>query len=185
MSDTVLVIHGSPRKNGSSSALAKAAVEGIREGGSPVAIEEYCLHTMEIRPCSACDACRRGAQRFCVIDDDMAPLYERIERCSALVIASPIYWFSVSAQLKLFMDRLYGLNVETTGSLRGKKVGILLTYGDVDPYRSGAVNAIRTLEDAFSYTGSVIRGIVYGTGRDEGAEAGLLARAKELGRGLL
>ena len=68
------------------------------------------------------------------------------------MIASPIYWFTISAQTKLFIDRWYALESSQGSVLKGKQFGILLTYGDDDPYTSGAINAIRTFQDMFRYT---------------------------------
>jgi multimeric flavodoxin WrbA len=182
----VIAVYGSPRRNGNSAALAKKAIEAVRAAGGNV--EEFYLHGMEIKPCRACDSCRSGRSRYCVIDDDMQALYPKIETCSAILLATPVYWFSVTAQLKLFMDRWYGLNSEKTKALAGKKVGIILTYGDTDPYSSGGINAIRTLEDAFKYVKSKVVGIVYGSANDIGdaeKDAGLVARAARLGKLLL
>jgi multimeric flavodoxin WrbA len=84
------------------------------------------------------------------------------------VIASPIYWFTMSAQTKLFIDRWYALESPQGNALTGKQFGILLTYGDTDPYSSGAINAIRSFQDMFRYIGADIGGMVYGTANNEG-----------------
>lgn len=157
----VLIVHGSPRKHGYSSFLAGRAAQGVAEAGGRQ--QDVYLHWMDIKPCSACNACRKKGARFCVIGDDMAGIYPKIVSCSALLLAGPVYWFTVSAQMKLFLDRFYGLNVESTRCLSGRKVGAILSYGDTDPYRAGAVNAIQALEDMFKYTGSRMVGVVYGT----------------------
>ena len=157
----VLIVHGSPRRHGYSSFLAGRAAQGVAEAGGRH--QDLYLHGMNIEPCSACNACRKKGARFCAIKDDMAEIYPKIVNCSALLLAGPVYWFTVSAQMKLFLDRCYGLNVESTHCLRGTKVGAILSYGDTDPYRAGAVNAIRALEDMFKYTDSRLVGVVYGT----------------------
>ncbi len=59
--------------------------------------------------CTACDACLE-TERFCVFEDDMQPLYRQFIEADLVVLASPVYWWSISAQLKVFIDRLYGLN---------------------------------------------------------------------------
>jgi multimeric flavodoxin WrbA len=126
--------------------------------------------------------------RYCVIDDDMEPLYPKIRDAGALVFASPVYWFTVSAQTKLFMDRLYAFLGPDGNSLKGKRIGILLTYGDADPFVSGAVNALRTFQDAFAYVGSPIVGTVYGNAGGKGEiskNKTLLSDAYELGKRLV
>jgi multimeric flavodoxin WrbA len=185
MKGSTLIIHGSPRPNGNSSYLARVAGSEITRNGS--LIEEIVLQKMKIEPCRACESCRNKKNKYCVITDDMKGLYERIIQCKAMILASPIYWFTMSAQMKLFIDRFYGLALEENNVLKDKRIGIILTYGDVDPYRSGAVNAIRTFEDAFKYTQSKIEGIVYGTAGDIGdAEKNedLIEKAKALGKQL-
>jgi multimeric flavodoxin WrbA len=187
MSDKILIFNGSPRKRGNSNFLANKVLEGIHEGKKDTEAEIINLHTMRIEPCRACNGCRAGnrKQPYCIIKDDMAGIYEKVVHSKAIVLVSPIYWFTVTAQMKLFMDRLYGLAVEETNSLKDKPFGIVLVYGDADPYSSGAVNAIRTLEDSFKYTNSKIAGLVYGTANDIGdAEKNieLCEKAFKLGR---
>jgi len=73
----------------------------------------------------------------------MQELYPKLRETDALVIASPIYYFTVSAQTKLFIDRWYSLGEEKDSAINGKQIGIVLTYADTDPFTSGAINAIR------------------------------------------
>ena len=119
---------------------------------------------MDIAPCKGCDSCRKDIKGRCMIKDDMQQLYEKVINADALLLSSPVYWFTYSAQLKLFIDRLYAVQTERLTALKGKKIGIILAYGDVDPFSSGAANAVRSFQDAFSYTQSQITGIVCGTG---------------------
>jgi len=181
----ILVFMGSPRKKGNSALLAQEAIVGAKAGGAQV--ESFYLHGMKINPCTACDACRRKNQKDCILKDDMAPLYSKLRQAEAIVIATPVYWFTVSAQTKLFMDRCYALRDGDGYALRGKKVGIVMTYGDADPFASGAVNAFRTFQDGFHYVGAEIVGFVYGSASDPGdirADQVAMARAYELGQRL-
>jgi len=79
------------------------------------------------------------------------------------VIASPIYRFTMSAQTKLFMDRWYALGGDDGYNLAGKKFGIVLACADADPFTSGAVNALRTFQDATNCIGAELVGTVYGS----------------------
>jgi multimeric flavodoxin WrbA len=81
-----------------------------------------------------------------------------------LVIAIPMYEFSISAQTKLFINRCYALEgpQEEYGAFAGKRIGIVLTYADVDPFISAALNALRILQNALNYVGAVIVGMVFG-----------------------
>ena len=189
MGQKILIVKGSPRKNGNSAVLAGQVAAGAEAAGAEV--ESFYLHGMNVQPCDACDFCQAEADTGCVINDDMQILYPKIREAGAIVYASPIYWFTVSAQMKLFMDRCYSLGGgdEYVGShgLAGKRIGIVLTYGGADPFDSGAVNAIRTFQDIFNYVPAQIVGLVYGVGSDAGEIVGnhdLMAKAYELGRNL-
>jgi len=181
----VLVFMGSPRAKGNSSILAEQAAEGARKAGAEV--EVFRLAKMNIGPCLACNGCRKKGADGCVRKDDMKPLYAKIRGADALIIAGPVYWFSISAQVKLFMDRFYAFGAEEYRPLMGKKVGIILTYADADPFSSGAANALRSFQDAFAYVGASIKGMVYGSADKAGeirANAGLMKEAFDLGRKL-
>ena len=84
----------------------------------------------------------------------MQKLYSKLVAAEGVIYASPVYWFTVSAQMKLFMDRCYALVGPSGYALKGKKMAVALAYGDADPFRSGAVNALRTFQDAFTYVGA-------------------------------
>jgi len=169
--------------------LADQVAAGAREAGAKV--EDIYLHGLDIRPCDGCDFCQGSAEMGCAIEDDMQSLYPKIRKAQAIVYASPIYWFTVSAQLKLFMDRCYALGGGTDyvadHALAGKRIGIVLAYGGDDPFDSGAVNAIRTFQDVFNYIPAEIVGMVYGYASEAGEikrNEDLMAKAYELGRKL-
>jgi multimeric flavodoxin WrbA len=179
---TAVIVMGSPRKNGNSIALAENVAAGIEAAGGNV--KRFYLHDMDIKPCDACMACRGASSAECIIDDDMQQLYPDLRQTDALVIASPIYWYTVNAQTKLFMDRCYALGGPQGNALRGKRIGIVLTYGDSDPFNSGCVNALRSFQDAFSN----IVDMVYGSASSPGeikANHDLMARAYRLGKQLV
>lgn len=181
----VLVVMGSPRKNGNSASLAQNVIDGAKSAGATV--DSYYLHGMDIKPCDACDECQRNNNRECVIDDDMQELYLKIREADALVIASPIYFFNISAQTKLFIDRWYALGEGRSSELNGKQVGIILTYVDLDPFISGAVNALRAFQDLFDYLGDSIIDMIYGRASEAGeikANQDLMDRAYRLGQKL-
>ena len=157
----IMVVIGSPRRKGNSAALAQRVADGAKDTGAQV--ETFFLHAMDIRPCTACDACRTKLKKDCIIKDDMKRLYPKLKAADGIVIASPIYWFTISAQTKLFMDRWYALGGDDGYELAGKKFGIVLAYADADPFTSGAVNALRTFQDAFNYIGAEMVGTVYGS----------------------
>ena len=182
MGNKVLILKGSPRERGNSAALSGQVEAGAREAGWQV--ESVSLQSMDIRACDGCDLCRETGE-FCAIEDDMQSLYPKLIEADALVLASPIYWFTYSAQLKLCIDRWYGLWSAQPEFFRGKPVGIILTYGDTDLYTSGGINAIYTFETMFRFLKAPIVGMVYGSVSDPGdAEKNpeLMRAAYELGR---
>jgi multimeric flavodoxin WrbA len=157
----ILFLKGSPREKGNSSTLAEQAAAGARQAGAEV--ECFDLHKLDIHACDACDICQGVSEGECAIQDDMQMLYPRLRRAQAILVASPVYWFTVSAQTKLCIDRWYGLESPQGSELAHKKFGVILTYGDTDPYTSGAINAIRTFQDMFRYIKADLVGIVYGS----------------------
>jgi multimeric flavodoxin WrbA len=186
----VLVALGSPRKQANSTILAERAADGAREAGGEV--ESFFLHGMDIKLCDACDACKKKSDRGCHIKDDMQLLYPKIREADVLIIASPVYWLTFSSQIKVFMDRWYGLwngpdNTYQGTPFRDKRIGIILTGGGKDPWESGAVNAIRTFQDTFTYLGCPPIRTLYGAASDTGEVSGnedLLAGAFRMGRRL-
>ncbi len=182
MPKKLLILKGSPREKGNSAVLAERAAAGAAQEGWEV--ESIHLQTMDIRPCDGCDLCRENGV-YCVIEDDMQTLYPKLVEADALLLASPVYWFTYSAQLKLCIDRWYGLwNIEHD-AFRGKPIGIILTYGDTDLYTSGGINAIHTYESMFQFLEARIVGTVHGSLSDVGdaeKHPELMEAAFELGR---
>lgn len=102
MSKNILILSGSPRKGGNSDLLCDEFARGAREAGHEV--EKIRVSELNIHPCIACYHCRdHGGQ--CVFQDDMAPLLEKMIRADVLVLASPVYFYSIDAQLKAVIDR--------------------------------------------------------------------------------
>jgi multimeric flavodoxin WrbA len=182
MRKKVMIAVGSPRTRGNSSTLAAQVAAGVKAGGAQD--ETFYLHGMNIKPCTACDGCRKKTHVDCVIKDDMQILYPKLRSADAVVIASPIYWFTFSAQTKVFIDRWYGLGGDEGYALAGKKFALLLSYADADPFLSGAVNALRTFQDALRFIEAELVGMVYGSASKAGEikkNKALMKEAFELG----
>ena len=101
----ILVIVGSSQKNGNTDQLADAFVNGATEAGHEV--HKIFLGERVINGCLGCNACRFG--KPCVQKDDMIELYPLIEKCDLIVLASPLYFWTISARLKAFIERLYAI----------------------------------------------------------------------------
>lgn len=185
MSKSAAVILSSPRKGANSSSLALAMAEGFKEAGGSVEIID--LTGLDISPCLACEACQRNGGK-CVQIDGMQTIYPSIVSADVLILASPIYWFNMSAQLKTFIDRCFAVALSEAGSFSKKSLAFALAYGDSDPFTSGGVNAIRTFQDICAYTGAKWGGCVYGSAMERGVLAknkDLIAKAGELGKNLI
>jgi multimeric flavodoxin WrbA len=182
----VLVILGSPRRNGNSAALAARIARGAESVGAEV--ETLFLQDMDTSPCRGCNTCQKPDSKGCAIKDDMQGIYPRLIEADAWVIASPVYWFTMSAQTKMFMDRCYALPAYGQNPFAGKRIAIAMSYGDSDAVRSGCVNALRAFQDAFSFTRSRIVGMVYGSAMSAGEiekNEALMQEAEALGRRLV
>ena len=179
----VLVILGSPRKKGNSAILAQQISQGAISEKAEV--ETIYLHGKNIAPCKACMTCQKKGSKGCSIDDDMQEIYAKLIKADAWVIASPVYWFTMSAQTKIFMDRCFALPAYHHDPFRGKRIAVAMSYGDEDAVRSGCINALRTFQDAYRFTRSSLVGMVYGSAMDAGeirSNEKLMQDAYNLGR---
>ena len=92
---------GSPRKEGNSELLLREAVRGVEESGFPIHIFE--LNVMNIMPCQNCGGCDDTG--ICIYEDDMVLIYDAIRNADRIILASPIFFFALSAQTKAVIDR--------------------------------------------------------------------------------
>lgn len=182
----VLVLLGSPRKNGNSALLAEKIAQGAQSQGAEV--KTVFLHGLELEPCKSCYACQVPGSKGCSIDDEMQKLFPDMLAADAWVIASPVYWFTMSAQTKIWMDRCFAFPAYAEDPFSGKRIAIAMSYGGEDPFDSGCVNALRTFQDAYAYVGSKIVGFVYGSAMKAGdikKNKAVLEAAEELGKKLV
>lgn len=125
----ILALLGSPKKNGNTSLLLEEYLKGIRASNKDADIKKIFLHEKNIHNCSACGACRNVNNiGQCIIKDDMQELYPIFRQADMVIYATPIYWWSVSAQMKAFIDRCYAFGT-LKDSYAGKKAALLMTYG--------------------------------------------------------
>lgn len=101
----ILGIWGSPRKGGNSELLLNAFLEGAREAGG--AVERIALRELKITPCLEIYHCFKDGT--CPIKDDMLPLYDKLLEADVVALATPIFFYSVSAQAKAMIDRTQAL----------------------------------------------------------------------------
>ena len=101
----IISIYGSPRRKGNTTLLTKEAVRGARDAGATVL--EFTLRDMKISPCLEIYACKKDGE--CAIKDDFQMLRDKILAAKGLIIASPIFFYSVSAHTKTMMDRFQSM----------------------------------------------------------------------------
>lgn len=104
----ILAIYGSPRREGNTSLLLLQAVAGARQAGAEV--EEVVLRDLRMSPCLELYGCKKDGR--CIIRDDFQRLYDQLLACQALMLASPIFFYTVSAHTKILMDRCQSLWVK-------------------------------------------------------------------------
>jgi multimeric flavodoxin WrbA len=128
----VTILIGSPRKNGSTSILAGEAERGLKEKG--IETETIFLNDLTIQGCQACYFCKKNDMTACVVQDDMQRTYPLIEESAGLIIASPIYFSTVTAQTKAWLDRMFpylGMNMNPKLPA-GKRVSFIFTQNQPD-----------------------------------------------------
>lgn len=102
MSKHVLILSGSLRKGGNSDLLCDEFLRGAQEAGNQV--EKIFLRSRKIAPCNACYFCKRSGGQ-CAIRDDMAEVLDKMQAADVIVMASPVYFYSIDAQMKAVIDR--------------------------------------------------------------------------------
>jgi multimeric flavodoxin WrbA len=119
----ILILVGSVRKNGNTELLANAFKQGAEKHNS---VEIISVADYKINPCVGCEYCQNSDGNVCVQNDDMKIIYEKLKECDTLVIASPVYFYGISAQLKALIDRLH-TPMRNTFSV--KNMALLLVAG--------------------------------------------------------
>jgi len=97
----ILAFNGSPRRGGNTDLLLAEAIRGVKEQGGDATV--YNLSTLNLKPCMNCGHCDAAGQ--CIIKDDMQAIRDEIRSADRIIVASPIFFFGVSAQTKIMIDR--------------------------------------------------------------------------------
>ncbi len=123
----------SPRKEGNTAWIVNKILEGAKEQGAET--QSWYFSDLDIKPCKGCLGCIQGDR--CVINDDMQKLYDALAQADALVLGSPIYMGQMSAQAKIFTDRLFAqitprFSPQFKEENAGKKLVLAFTQGNPD-----------------------------------------------------
>ena len=175
----VLILSGSPRRGGNSDLLCDEFARGAAEAGHRV--EKIRVADKKVAGCLACYYCRSHGDE-CAIRDDMVEVLQKMIEADVIVLASPVYFYSIDAQLKAVIDRTVARWLE----VKQKEFYYIVTCADEDPSACE-----RTLECFRGYAdcvqGAKERGVLLGTGvYEKGKIAGTpaMAQAFEMGRGV-
>lgn len=151
----VLAISASPRKGGNSDVLCDQFLKGAAERGHVV--EKIRLGGKKLAPCLGCYGCAKTGR--CVQRDDMEAILEKLIQADAIVLATPVYFYSMDAQMKMFIDRCLPRYQE----IRDKVFYLLVTAAD--PQHDAAAETLAGLRGYLRcLPGVQEKGVVYGTG---------------------
>ncbi len=144
----VLGISGSPVKNGNVDLLIRGVLKGAESKGARTEI--IYLDELDISPCKSCG--KNPEPEFCIIKDDMDKIYSRLKSSNVLVLGSPIYFDTVSAQMKLFLDRCNCLTPLV------KKDNRYIFKSKLKKKRKGVIILVAGERQRFDYALSTLKG---------------------------
>ncbi len=179
MSKKVLILSGSPRKGGNSDLLCDEFLKGAQEHGNQV--EKIFLRNKKVAPCSACYFCKQSGGQ-CVIKDDMAELLDKLQAADVIVLASPVYFYSIDAQMKAVIDR----SVARWTNIRDKEFYYIMTAAeDSATVMDCTLECFRGFARCLS--GSREMGVIYGKGVYEAGavrDTQTMKKAYEMGKSI-
>lgn len=162
----ILAILGSPRKNGNSEVLAQTVAEKIAEIRE-AEIEYLRTQKLDISGCIGCNGCEKTG--MCVIKDDMTDVYEKVDQADIILLATPIYFYGPSSQIKAVIDRFQArwsrkYLLKTRYRKQDKRIGCLLSTAATQGKKlfDGSILVAKSFFDAIDvdYGGScTIRGV--------------------------
>lgn len=178
MDKQILIVKGSPRKKGNTSAMADSFKQGAEKNGNFV--EEILLKEKKIGDCLGCGACQRSDGK-CVQKDDMTEIYTEMKKADAIVFASPVYFYTWTSLMKRMIDRTFAVE----SILKNKKF-YLLSAGAApeEKYMQTMIDSFKQYVSCFRAGGNEIGGILfaYGTnGADDVKTMAVLEDALQMG----
>lgn len=185
MSKKIIVLNGSPRAKGNTSALIDAFVKGAQESGNSVT--EFFLDRMNINGCKGCFCGGKNPDCPCVQKDDMDKIYPVYKEADIVVLATPLYYWTISGQLKTAFDRLFAVAECDPDYRNPKKESVLIMAAEGHGFEESEYWYDR-LEKHLGWKslGKILCGGVMGAGdihnTDEGKEK--TAQAYELGKSI-
>lgn len=169
MAKKIIVLNGSPRTKGNTAGLIRSFTEGATKAGHQVTCFE--LQKMNIHPCIGCGNGGKKPESPCVQKDDMEKIYAAYREADVICLASPLYFWTISGQLKCTIDRLYAI-AECDGDLaHPKKECVLLMAAEGNDYGETVFWYDHLMEYlCWTDKGKVLCGGVHAIGDIEGNE---------------
>lgn len=179
----VIGLVGSPREGGNTEIMIKEILKGSSESGAETKI--YNLNKLNIKPCQACMHCKTN-EGTCKTDDDMQMLYKELAESDAFVLGSPIYMWQMTAQAKLFTDRLYAL-MGFPEKLGETSSALVFSQGNPDGHLFD--DYINSTKQVFDLLGYPVKGVLVSAGDqtlgDVKNKDDVLKKAREIGKDLI
>lgn len=177
----IVVLVGSMRRKGNTATLVSSFAEGAKANGNEVSVVSVADY--KVTPCTGCNVCRKTVDKRCCVKDDMAKVFDTLKEADVIVLASPVYFYGISARLKAIIDRLHQ---PARSELKVKRLGLLLVAADTLPAVFDAIKlqyklvldyfSLTTIGEVFAYGVEAVGDIV---GKDILEEAYALGKKTE------
>lgn len=124
----IVVLSGSPHKNGTTAKLLESFIKGAEDAGNEVV--RFDTAFMDVHPCIACDKCQTSADAVCVYKDDMVKIGNELATADCIAFVTPIYYYGLCTQIKTVIDRFYAIESKIR---KGQKTVFISAMADDRP----------------------------------------------------
>jgi multimeric flavodoxin WrbA len=183
----ILILSGSPKKNGNTAALVEWFTEGAVSKGAQAELIHTAFLQHKLSGCTSCRSCQKQKAYGCVIKDDVSPVLRKMIAADVIVMATPLYFFAASAQLKTIIDRMFSLYkwdnaAGTMKTVLNKKTLVLLASAYEDVGLDALEKPFRLTAD---YTGMKFRSLLVPNAGESGEirkKSGIRKKAVAFGK---
>ena len=150
----ILILSGSPRKGGNSDLLCDQFIKGAEEAGH--AAEKIYVHEQKLNPCYGCCLCRKDG--VCFQKDAMSEILDKMAEADVIVMATPVYFYTMNAQIKTLIDRTFSRYME----IKDKDFYFIATAAAGKEAMERTIDGLRGFTDCLP--GARVQGVIYGAG---------------------
>jgi len=155
MGKKIIIVTGSPHRQGNTNTVVSWVAEGAREHDAQVDVVDVTTLNYKVAGCTGCMGCKSKEGYSCIIQDDIAKLAGRLPEYDVVILSSPVYFFSWTAQLKILIDRMFCLfrfeNDKETTALENVQLGVIATAG------GGMDDGLGLLDKSIDMIASIIK----------------------------